>query len=132
MEQLLAVLAGGVLALGGSLLQARHQRQQAHDERVWTRRADLYVDLLSDSDSRELKARVQAFASDRVQQLYEPYKTAYEQRNFYALENGGVDVLGEFEPPNNDEMRRLNEVFSQREKALVDQVRAELRIGHRL
>ncbi|MEU6231240.1 hypothetical protein [Streptomyces sp. NPDC047042] len=111
MEQLLAVLAGGVLALGGSLLQARHQRQQAHDERVWTRRADLYVDLLSDSDNRELKARVQAFASDRVQQLYEPYKTAYEQRNFYALENGGVDDLGEFEPPDDAEMRRLTPVI---------------------
>ncbi|MGW5296169.1 hypothetical protein [Streptomyces bacillaris] len=132
MKELLAALVGGLLALGGSSLQAWHQRRQAHDERVWTRRADLYTDLLGKPDNRELKAKVQAFASDRVQQLYERYKSAYEERNFYAFENGGTDGTGEFVPPDDDEMRRLDEVFSQRESELVDQVRAELRTGHRL
>jgi len=130
-DQLLAVLAGGLLALGGSLLQARHQRRQAHDERVWDRRANLYVDLLGSSD-RGLKARVQAFASDRVQELYEPYKAALEQAHFYAVENGGMDIAGEFEPPDDEEMRRLEAIFSDRERRLVHQIRAELRIGHRL
>ncbi|MEU2717008.1 hypothetical protein [Streptomyces sp. NPDC007205] len=95
---LIGTIVGGVIALAGSVtstwLQARRQRDLAHDERMWTRRADLYVELLaadgaeasptrghpSDLDVppdpavelslTQLRARVDAFASVHVARLW--------------------------------------------------------------
>ncbi|MEU1409895.1 hypothetical protein ABZ471_48310 [Streptomyces sp. NPDC005728] len=95
---LIGTTVGGVIAVAGSVtatwLQTRRQRNLAHDERMWVRRADLYVELLTadgaeasptrgypsdfdvppdpDAELRltQLRARVDAFASTRVARLW--------------------------------------------------------------
>ncbi|MFJ9567812.1 hypothetical protein ACIRQQ_48320 [Streptomyces fuscichromogenes] len=98
MNEVWAALIGGVIAaaagLGGVAWQSRVQIRLAHADRMWGRRADLYVDILRHDDAellpgggvpadvepphrpdlvelREaLAARVDAFASSKVRDLW--------------------------------------------------------------
>ncbi|WP_328931906.1 MULTISPECIES: hypothetical protein [unclassified Streptomyces] len=98
MNEIWAALVGGVMAmvagLGGIAWQSRVQRELAHADRMWGRRAELYVEILRHDDAtmlpgggvpadvdppndpklielrKELAARVDAFASVSVRDLW--------------------------------------------------------------
>ncbi|MGP3974417.1 hypothetical protein ACTWQF_10495 [Streptomyces sp. 8N114] len=46
MADLAGVLLGGALAIAGGVVTSILQRRQAREERMWNRRAELYVDLI--------------------------------------------------------------------------------------
>src|SRR5262249_50739887 len=107
--QLLAAMLGGLLALAGSLVvllvQGRQQRALAQDERLWTRRAETYVVVLQYQGSAmvegyrgagsagewairdELTAKVAAFATDAVRELWQQSALASLNLNEYVEED---------------------------------------------
>lgn len=109
MAQLLAVILGGLLALAASLIvllvQGRQQRALAQDDRLWARRAETYVAVLQYQGSvmlegyrgagpardwairDELTAKVAAFATDAVRELWQQSALASLNLNGYVEED---------------------------------------------
>lgn len=154
-----AILASGLTglfalaaALGTLLLQQRHQRAMAREERLWGRQADTYVALLQYQGSGmlegyrggataqewavrdELTARAAAFASDLVRDLWQQSALASLTLNEYASEEwpqwsteDNLERLDVEEQMENDpEFRRLRQASADAGKRLAGQIRAEL------
>jgi hypothetical protein len=137
MGSFFSILLGGALALGGTWLQAGLQRRSVHAERLWTRRADLYVELLQTRPgavsewrlrAQELAARIDAFGSSDVLTLFEAALEAHEREFVYAADNGLVNVLDEphthVEP--DEELARLMKATMEADARLRHKIRDEL------
>lgn len=137
MSDVALLLTGGALTIAGSVvttvLTAHFARRSRHDERLWTRRADLYV-ALSELTPRtgtwfELSAAVTAFASKRVRELVEELDEASEVLNDYVHEEypelmEASDVEREFH--GIPEITRLQRRCEEIRGRLVDRIRKEL------
>ncbi|MEU6540525.1 hypothetical protein [Streptomyces sp. NPDC047000] len=152
-SEIWAALVGGVIAsvagLGGIAWQSRVQSKLAHADRMWGRRADLYVDILRHDDAtmlpgggvpadveprsdpelielREmLAARVDAFASVSVRDLW-----LDTQKRDQGLIDASAEASGLGMPDRDfDEVvERLPETAALRDARLRlrTQIRAEL------
>ncbi|WP_327267086.1 hypothetical protein OG444_39845 (plasmid) [Streptomyces sp. NBC_01232] len=123
MGQLIGVVIGGFIALGGGALtawlQARHQRKATRSKDLWDRRAALYLDLLLHLDGsmsfatdphvpgyygprspeqfqrqKELTARISLFGSPTVRELWEAATEAAADFSVCVVEGGFVDRDG--------------------------------------
>lgn len=113
----------GVAGVGGLIWSTWYQRAEARRERNEARRSDLYVDLLLEikqiragqASSRDdvFGARLEAYASRRVQDLYNDYILAHLKKEMN-------------EDPLIDEM--LGDARGDARDALVEQVRRELQV----
>jgi len=159
--QLLAVILGGLLALVGSLsamlIQGRQQRALAQDERLWTRRAETYVAVLQYQGSvmledyrgagptsewairNELTAKVAAFATDAVRELWQQSALASLNLNEYVEEDwpqwmaadGAERHELEDEMEKDETYRRFRQASVDAGRRLAEQVRAELSANRR-
>jgi hypothetical protein len=143
-------LAGVVVTY---LLQGRQQRALAQDERMWSRRAETYVDMLQYQGSGmvegyiesatdrewavrdELTAKAAAFASDEVRDLWQQSALANLMLQSYVDEEwteltGGAGVLAiEDATEKEPELRRLRQASARASKQLAVQIRAELDVA---
>lgn len=154
-----AILASGLTglfalaaALGTLLIQQRHQRAMAREERLWSRRAETYVDVLQHHDSApaagyrapgnarelairgDLTARVAAFASAAVRDLWQWSALAFADLREHVSEAwpefmaaGGAasaEILEQME--KDPEFCRLRQAASDAAERLARQIRAEL------
>ncbi len=130
-----------------------HQRKLAEDERTWQRRADLYVDLLLNEQGfinpdpefledpvlraavgpstpeqwktkESLTARTDAFASDRVVELWLASCRSSSDLSFTAAEMGHPDFLS---PESKAELAPLVAAREAAAAALRDEIRRELK-----
>jgi hypothetical protein len=159
--QLLTGLLGGLLALAGSLVvllvQGRQQRALAQDERQWTRRAETYVAVLQYQASGmvedyrgprtasewairdELMAKVAAFATDAVRELWQQSALASLSLNEYVSEEwpqwsaatGHAQQELESEMEMDEAFRRYHQAKAHAERRLAEQVHGELNADHR-
>ncbi|MFE1230269.1 hypothetical protein [Streptomyces sp. NPDC058745] len=117
MEQLIGVVIGGVIALGGGALTAwltaKHQKNATRSKDLWDRRAVLYLDLLVHLGGhlsfatdelvpayygprtpeqaqlrRELAARIDLFGSSKVRALWESATEAAADFHVCVVEGG--------------------------------------------
>lgn len=122
------LVVGGALTLAGSvstsLLQGWMQRRGVREDRVWGRRAELYVDLLDAAESNLSEGRTRAFASTRVRDLCEELLAAQEV--FITHVNRGHDggSLDEWEV----ELQKLIRKVTTTQSRLEEKIRSELRI----
>lgn len=130
------LLAGGALATAGSVvsivLTARYERRSRHDERLWTRRADVYVALSEvtpgSSGWNEISAGVKAFASARVRQLVVELDWALDELQEYVEENY-PELLHDpilRETVTYDGVARKEGKVAECRERLVTQIRSEL------
>jgi hypothetical protein len=159
--QLLAVVLGGLLALTGSLVallvQGRQQRALAQDERLWTRRAETYVAVLQYQGGGmvegyqgprtpsewaicdELTAKVAAFATDAVRELWQQSALASLNLSEYVEEDwpqwsaaeGHEQQKLEDEMEKDETFHRLRQASDDAGRMLAQQIRAELSTDHR-
>lgn len=115
MDQLIGVVIGGVIALGGGALTAwltaKHQKDAARSQELWDRRAAVYLDLLLHLSGavsfatdavvpgyygprtpeqyqirRDLAARVDLFGSPKVRELWEAATEAIGDLHYHCTE----------------------------------------------
>jgi hypothetical protein len=154
--QLLTGLLTGLFALAGSVIvlvvQGRQQRSMAQDERLWTRRAETYVAVLRFQGGGmvewyqgprgaeewavrdELTAKVAAFASDEVRELWQQSALAALKLDDYCQENWpeacsqaaweDVELAARME--KDETFRRLRQASDDARRRLAERVRAEL------
>jgi hypothetical protein len=160
MTALLTGVITGLFALAGSVIvlvvQGRQHRSMAQDERLWTRRAEIYVAVLrfqgpgmvewyqgprtADewANRDELTAKVAAFASDKVQKLWQQSAQASLELDSYCQENWpeactpsaweDAELADRME--KDETFRRLRQTSDDVRRRLADQVRAELDPDH--
>lgn len=159
MNQLWSFIVGGIVATAGggvtAVLQARLQRQAARDEYMWSKRAELYLDIVrqvsgrvapldahdvddqygwtpeTDAIRRDLTARVQVFGSHNVEAAWGQLSEANRALDSYVEENLLVS-RGEYAQVRSDAMRdpeyvRLLGKTQEFRNIFVDLVRYELR-----
>jgi hypothetical protein len=157
MTVVLASVLTGLFALAGSLatlfLRGRQERTAAQNERLWSRRAETYVDLLQYHGSgmiegyREtataiewtirdvLTAKATAFASDEVRELWQQSAKAsfeweaYIDDEWPQLSVAVVDSAEREEAEKDPEFRRFRQASEEAEKQLAVQIRIELDIS---
>jgi hypothetical protein len=134
------VVIGGFIALAGTWLQTRAQQRVAQAERLWNKRAELYVDLLNPPRTdvplehwrvvaTELAARIDAFGSPEALRRFEARNQAAEHMQYYASENGFMyDLTDPLATPieRDDELKRLEQQYEAARVSLCDQIRTEL------
>ncbi|MFD7109203.1 hypothetical protein ACFWAF_03300 [Streptomyces microflavus] len=153
-----SVLLGAVIALiasvGTAALQARLQRRAAREQYLWSKRTDLYQDILRlgsgqiahmDDDEvddqygwtpdaeelrRDLTARVQLFGSPAAEECWRVASQASQRLDFYVRENwlqmGSEYVVLRPEARSDaGYLNRRGEVERTR-SLLVEQLRADL------
>jgi hypothetical protein len=135
------------MSIGLAFYALVHQRKLAEDERIWQRRADLYVDLLLNEQGyvnpdpglveilgpsttqrmaiRGLTARADAFASDRVVQLWHDSCRRISDLSFAAGEIAAPD--GSYTPQQEAELAPLAAAQIAAATALRAQIRRELK-----
>lgn len=162
MEQLIGVVIGGVIALGGGALTAwltaKHQKNAARAKELWDRRAAVYLDLLLHlsatvsfaTDSvvpnyygpqtleqhqlrRDLAARVTLFGSPKVRELWEAATKAIGDLHYVCVEGGFYTHDGAIPPGITDpEFLRYQAAQEKTEQKLVRQLRHEIDIDKHL
>ncbi|MCU1643107.1 MAG: hypothetical protein JWN03_3382 [Nocardia sp.] len=158
----MTTLLPAATALAGSfgtlVLQARYQRIRAREDRVWSRCAETYIDLLRYQSSgmsehsetatanelavrEDLSAKVAAFASKAVYELWQQSATAsldleqYIENNhpdwFYAddyFESKRFEAAAE----EDEDYRRVRKTKTDAEQKLAERIRKELHVdSHR-
>lgn len=153
---LTALISAGAALIGSFgifLLQARHQRRMAHEDRLWSRRAETYVELLQHQDAgttkgkysggtitfgREvlggLTAKTTAFASNAVRELWQESSASSIQLSDYVAEiwpEWGVlepDQIEDLEKKMGEdpEFQRLSKAADVAGRNLADRIRTEL------
>ncbi|MDT0309658.1 hypothetical protein RM780_22250 [Streptomyces sp. DSM 44917] len=141
----LAIVATTVTALGGWW----HQRRIGEQARVWERRADLYVELLTHQHPylatrgtdwwtfryfgpetaeeyellRTLSAHVDVFATEEVARLWREALDRIFDVSFYMSE----EIVGEPSEEEKAELALINEARSRAVGALRERIRRELK-----
>ncbi|MFE0654725.1 hypothetical protein ACFVZH_40190 [Streptomyces sp. NPDC059534] len=162
MEQLIGVVIGGFIALGGGTLTAwltaKHQKNAARAKDLWDRRAAVYLDLLlhlsgavsfaTDLDvpgyygpqtpeqhqlRRDLAAKVTLFGSPKVRELWEAATEAIGDLHYTCIEGELYTRDGVLPPGITDpEFLRCNAAHEKTEQALIKQLRHELDVDKHL
>lgn len=143
-------------ALSTQHIQGRRQRDLAQDDRIWSTRAETYVELLKfqgagmvegDIESAtqpewsvrdELTAKASAFASAEVWDLWQRSARASLALNQYAEEEW-PQLMVEDAPPyafgeaiaSDPELRRLRQAIDDAGRELARQIRVELDFSRR-
>lgn len=164
MNQLWSVVVGGVVALTGgavtAILQSRLQRGAAREDYMWSKRAELYLDIVRQGSGRvapidaddvdeqygwtpeteamrqDLTARVQVFGSTSVEEGWRRASEARRFLDFYVQENL-LEMRGEYAQvrsgaSNDAEYVRLTNEAHRTRNLLVALVRHELRTDRHL
>ncbi|MFJ2008391.1 hypothetical protein [Streptomyces chartreusis] len=162
MEQLIAVVIGGVIALGGGALTAwltaKHQKNAAREKDLWDRRAAVYLDLLLHLSGtvsfatdpivpsyygpqtpeqhqlrRDLAARVTLFGSPKVRELWEDATKAIGDLHYVCAEGGFYTRDGAIPPGITDPaFLRYKAAQEKTEQELIKQLRHEIDIDKHL
>lgn len=138
---LIAAVLASTLTLVGTWFQALHQRKSARDERIWNRRAELYIELLHLPYTRgkviflkgdPLEARIEVFASNEVRKLHHAAVKAHRDLDHHATEENSYqeeDPTPQEDPEFHDLVRRDKEARAN----LRERIRRELGMRrHRL
>ncbi|MBQ1159453.1 hypothetical protein KBZ21_15220 [Streptomyces sp. A73] len=155
MTELAAVLLGGALALAGGVATSLLERRRAREERIWNRRAELYVDLIRYQGggmvegyrgprgreewavAGQLSARAAAFASDAVQKLWQDSARASRALSDYVAEDWpqwNVAQYGEWEDVEDVEaqmeqsatFQEFSRASQEAAQRLIQRIREEL------
>lgn len=164
MGELWSVTVGGAIALAAStataVLQARLQRRAERGQYLWSKRAELYLDVLRhgngqiahmDDDDvdeqygwtpgteelrQDLTARVQLFGSAAVEERWKRASEAGRARDFYARENL-LEMRGDYAQLQSDAYEdpvyaRLSTEVKKTRRLLAEQLRLELNTDRHL
>lgn len=155
---LVAILTGMftlVAPLMAQSMQGRRERDAAHDDRLWNRRAETYVSMLQFQGSgmiegyqgsatarelavrEELTARAAAFSSDSVWTLWQTSAKAHMDLQQYVEENWPeATVLGASEDAELDarmhedpDFLAVEQVLDDAKQRLTRKIRDELTVG---
>ncbi|MER6188332.1 hypothetical protein [Streptomyces sp. NPDC001652] len=162
MEQLIGVVIGGVIALGGGVLTAwltaKHQKDAAREKDLWDRRTALYLDLLLHlsgavsfaTDSlvpgyygprtpeqhdlrRDLAARITLFGSPKVRELWEAATEAIGDMHYLCAEGGYYTQDGAIPPGITDpDFLRYKAAQEQTEQELIKELRHAIDVDKHL
>lgn len=162
MDQLIGVVIGGVIALGGGALTAwltaRHQRKTTQAKDMWDRRAALYLDLLVHLSGtisfvtdpyvpgyygpqtpeqhqlrRDLAARISLFGSPKVRTLWEAATEAIADLHYECTEGGLYTREGDLPSGITDPgYLRCKAAQEKTEQALIVRLRDELEVDDHL
>ncbi|MFF4648237.1 hypothetical protein [Streptomyces sp. NPDC001389] len=158
MGDLWGVALGGAIAVTGgavtAILQARLQRRATREQYLWSKQAEVYLDVLRhgsgqiahmDDDEadeqygwapgmeelrQDLTARVQLFGSTEVEALWRSVSQASQRLDFYVKENllvmRGDRAVVSPDAEGDAEYTRLRQKVSADRRSLVEQLRKEL------
>ncbi|MEU4180916.1 hypothetical protein [Streptomyces sp. NPDC026589] len=162
MDQLIGVVIGGVIALGGGALTAwltaKHQKDAARSQDLWDRRAAMYLDLLLHLSGavsfatdavvpgyygprtpeqhqlrRDLAARVDLFGSPKVRELWEAATEAIGDLHYHCTEGDLYTRDGNIPPDITDPgYLRYKAAQEKTEEELIRQLRHEVDVDKHL
>ncbi|MCT6782131.1 hypothetical protein LXH09_36525 [Streptomyces sp. CS7] len=162
MDQIVGVVIGGVIALGGGALTAwltaKHQKDATRSQDLWDRRAAVYLDLLLHLSStvsfatdpvvpgyygprtpeqhqlrRDLAARIDLFGSPKVRELWEAATEALGDLHYHCAEADLYTRDGTIPPDITDpDFLRLKAAQESTEEKLIKQLRHEVDVDKHL
>ncbi|MFE5702810.1 hypothetical protein [Rhodococcus koreensis] len=150
----LPALIGAGSALAGSFGTSFFHVRQAREERLWSRRAETYVDLLRYQGAGvtagyrgartakewavvdDLTAKASAFGSERVRELWQQSAASSLRLNDYVEENwpewsaveGTEEARVEAKMGIDESLQRLVQAKDEAARLLTEKIRAELHV----